>query len=352
MLAAYIDAYGGAEKLIVGERPDPTPGPDDLLVSVCAASVNPLDFKIREGKVKALLPYKFPLILGNDLAGTVKAVGANVTRFRVGDRIVARLGKERIGAFAELALVQEAHAALAPNGSDLAQSAGLPLAGLTAWQALFELGQLQPGQTLLVHAATGGVGHLAVQLGKWKGAKVVVTASARNEARCRQWGADQVIDYRTQRFEDHVAEADVVLDTLGDEVLLRSIAITRKGGHVISIAALPTPDVARAWGAGGLTTFALGFMTGKERKAAEKRGVHYHYLFMRPDGAQLAELVKLVDAGTLRVHIDRRYSLREAPAAVAHVEGGHALGKVLVLGSQAAPERVEATTRFRVPVIK
>ena len=331
MLAAYIEAYGGPERLRVGTMPEPSPGAHDLLVDVAAASVNPIDFKLRQGKVKSMMRFDFPLILGNDLSGTVRATGSAVTRFKVGDRIIARLGKTRIGAFAEQALVTETDAARAPSTIDLTDAAALPLAGLTAWQALFELGQLSAGQTLLVHAGAGGVGHLALQLGRWKGARVITTASAKNRERCLQLGADEVIDYRSTRFDQVMRTADVVLDSQGGDTLLRSIAITRPGGHVISIAAMPTPAVARAWGVGAPLTWILAFLTRPERAAAKARGVNYHFLFMRPDGAQLAELVKLVDAGLLRPEIDQRYPLAEAAAALAYVEAGHAAGKVLVV---------------------
>lgn len=331
MLAAYINRYGGPAVLQVGDLPDPTPGPSDLLVDVAAASVNPIDFKIRDGKAKALLPFGFPLILGNDLSGTVRAVGSAVTRYKAGDRIVARLGKSRIGAFAERALVAEGDAALAPGHIDLIDAAGLPLAGLTAWQALFEMGQLQAGQTVLIHAGAGGVGHLALQLARWKGARVITTASAKNRERCLALGADEVIDYRSTAFDAALRDVDVVLDTQGGDTLLRSIAIARPGGHVISITAMPTPEVARSWGAKPPVTWVLGFLTRRERAAARARGVHYHYLFMRPDGALLGELVKLVDAGRLKPIVDRRYPLKEAAAALAHVEAGHAVGKVLVV---------------------
>jgi alcohol dehydrogenase len=331
MKAAYIDRYGGPGELHVGEQPVPEPGAHDLLVKVAAASVNPIDFKLREGKVKALLPYRLPLILGNDLSGTVVRVGTAVTRFQPGDTIVARLGKERIGAFADMALVAEQDAASAPTNIPLVDAAGLPLAGLTAFQALFELAQLKAGQTLLVHAGAGGVGHLALQLGRAAGARVIATASAKNRQRCLSLGADDVIDYRAERFDERLRDVDVVLDTQGGETLLRSIAIARPGGHVVSITALPTPEVAAAWHVTWPLRLALRFLTRKERGLAKRRGVHYHYLFMRPDGAQLAELVRRVDAGTLRVLIDRRYALAEAPQALAYVEAGHAAGKVLIV---------------------
>jgi alcohol dehydrogenase len=331
MLAAYITRYGGPAVLQIGELPEPTPGPGDLLVDVAAASVNPLDFKLRDGKVKSMLPFAFPLILGNDLSGTVRAVGAAVSRFKPGDRIVARLGKSRIGAFSQIALVAETDAASAPTSLDLVDAAALPLAALTAWQALFEMGRLQPGQTVLIHAGAGGVGHFALQLARWKGARVITTASERNRERCLALGADTVIDYRSTRFDDSLRDVDVVLDTQGGDTLLRSIAITRPGGHVISITALPTPEVARAWGMKPPLTWILGFLTRRERGAARARGVNYHYLFMRPDGKLLGELVALVDAGVLKPMIDRRYPLAEAAAAIAHVEAGHAVGKVLVV---------------------
>ncbi len=331
MLAAYIERYGSPDRLIVGEQPVPAPGANDLLVDVAAASVNPIDFKLRDGKLKALMPLPMPLILGNDLSGTVRSVGQKVTRFQAGDRIVARLDKKRIGAFAQQAIVGESEAAMAPKSLDLIDAAGLPLAGLTAWQALFELGQLQSGQRLLVHAGAGGVGHLALQLGRWRGARVIATASERNRERCMALGADEVIDYRTQRFERVVDAVDVVLDTQGGDTLLRSIAITRPGGHVISISAMPTPAVVREWGVGAPLTWILSWLTRKERAAAKARGVNYHYLFMRPDGAMLAKLVELVDAGSLKPLIDKHYPLTEAAAAIAQVEAGHTVGKVLIV---------------------
>jgi alcohol dehydrogenase len=331
MRAAYIRRYGGPEVLEVAELAEPVPGEHDLLVDVAAASINPIDFKLRQGKVRSLMPLAFPIVLGNDLSGVVRAVGPGVTRFKPGDPVVARLGKDRIGALAERALVAEDDAAAAPSTLALADAAALPLAGLTAWQALFELGCLERGQRVLIHAGAGGVGHFALQLARWKGAEVITTASARNRERCLALGADQVIDYRTTRFDEVLADLDVVLDTQGGETLLRSIAITRPGGHVISISALPTPEVARQWGASRPLSWVLAWLTRRERRAARQRGVHYHYLFMRPDGALLGELVRLVDAGRLRPVIDRRYPLAEAAAALAHVEAGHAAGKVLVL---------------------
>jgi len=331
MRAAYITGYGGPEKMVIGDLPEPVPGPLDLLVQVAGASINPVDFKIRQGKLKALMPLTFPAVLGNDLSGTVMAVGSAVRAFKEGDRIVARLGKDRIGAFAERALVAQSDAALAPSNMDLIDAAGLPLAGLTAWQALFEYGRLEAGQHLLVHAGAGGVGHLALQLGRWKGAKVSTTASSRNRAHCIGWGADLVVDYHSQRFEQRIELVDVALDTLGGEVLRRTIKHTRAGGRVISIAALPTPEVIREWGGSHTLSWLLALLTWRERSLARARDVEYRYLFMRPDGAGLAKLVELVDAGHLEVAIERRYPLSEALVAMAHVESGRTVGKVVLV---------------------
>ncbi|MGQ0802054.1 MAG: NADP-dependent oxidoreductase [Pseudomarimonas sp.] len=331
MRAAYLTGYGGPEKLVLGELPEPVPGPLDLLVQVAGASINPVDFKIRQGKLKSLMALSFPAVLGNDLSGTVLAVGSAVRNFKPGDQVVARLGKDRIGAFAERALVAQSDAALAPASIDLVDAAGLPLAGLTAWQALFEYGRLEAGQHLLVHAGAGGVGHLALQLGRWKGAKVSTTASSRNRARCIGWGADLVVDHHSQKFEQRIEPVDVALDTLGGEVLRRTIKHTRVGGRVISIAALPTPQVMREWGGPPALAWVLTLLTWRERALARSRDVEYRYLFMRPDGAGLAKLVELVDADHLEVVIERRYPLSEALAAMAHVESGRTVGKVVLV---------------------
>ena len=200
---------------------------------VRAASVNPVDYKIRDGGVKVLIPYSFPLILGNDLAGDVEAVGPGVTKFKVGDAIYSRLDKDRIGAIAEYALVRESAAAKKPARLDYVQAASVPLVGLTAWQALIDLAQLQAGQKVLIHAGSGGVGTFAIQLAKHLGAQVATTASAKNHALVKSLGADVAIDYKTTRFEEVARDQDVVFDTQAGETLLRSfdaVKIGRRGG--------------------------------------------------------------------------------------------------------------------------
>ncbi len=330
MKAACIARYGGPGVLELRDLPTPVPGPGDLLVKVRAASVNPVDFKIRQGKTRALLPYRFPLVLGNDLAGEVVAVGAGVGKFRPGDAIFARLDKQRIGAFAEQALVREEHAAALPPGLDFSEAASLPLAGLTAWQALMDLADLQPGQKVLIHAGSGGVGSLAIQIAKARGAFVATTAGARNLDLVRSLGADLAIDYAKERFEDVVRDYDAVFDTLAGEVQHRSFGVLKLGGILVDVAGMPTAAFARRWGLNPVLVLALAWMTRKSTALARRRGVRHEYLFMEPDGKQLEELSALVGAGKLRPVIERVFPFERIAEAIAEVEGGHANGKVVV----------------------
>ena len=246
MKALAIRRYKAPMEIM--DLPRPEPGAGDLLVRVRAASVNPLDYKIRSGGVKVLIPYSFPLILGNDLAGDVEAVGAGVTKFNVGDAVYSRLDKDRIGAIAEYALMRESAAAKKPTRLDYVQAASVPLVGLTAWQALIDLAHLQAGQKVLIHAGSGGVGTLAIQLAKHLGAQVATTASAKNHTLVRSLGADLAIDYKTARFEEVAREQDVVFDTQGGETLLRSFDATKSGGVVVTVGGRPDATFARAWG--------------------------------------------------------------------------------------------------------
>jgi NADPH:quinone reductase-like Zn-dependent oxidoreductase len=330
MKAAFIRRYGGPQVLELGELPVPIQGPDDLLVEVRAASVNPIDFKIRAGQTKVVLPYKFPLILGNDLSGVVKAVGSRVTRFKPGDEIYARLDKDRIGSFAEVALVRESAAAFKPTNITHAEAASLALVGLTCWQAFVEIARLERGQKVLVHAGSGGVGTFAIQFAHHLGAVVATTTSTRNVDLVKQLGADVVIDYKTQRFEDVCRDQNVVFDTLGGETLHRSFAVTRRGGVIVSIAGVPDAKWAKAYGLNPLLVFVLGFMTRKTARLARRHGVRFEYLFMRADGRQLAEIAKLVERGTLRPVIDKVFPLDRIHEAMAYSESGRARGKIVI----------------------
>jgi alcohol dehydrogenase len=328
--AALIDRYGDNSRVRLADIPVPAIGPDDLLVKVHAASVNPVDTKIRDGKLKVLIRYRMPLVLGNDLAGTVTAIGANVTRFKVGDPIYARMDKQRIGAFAEYAAVPEAVAAPKPANLTFEEAASLPLVGLTAWQALLDIGRLQAGQKVLIHAGSGGVGTFAIQLARHLGAKVYTTVGRRNFELVKQLGADVAIDYRSERFEDVARDCDVVLETLGDALLLRSFASVRRGGVVVSIGNTPTAAFARGWGLSPLLVFVIGLMSRKAMAAARARGARYEYLFMRAEGEQLRQIAGLVEAGVIRPVIDRVFPLQAVKDALAYSESGRATGKVVI----------------------
>ena len=253
-----------------------------------------------------------------------------MTRFAPGDAVFARMDKRRIGAFAELAVVAEADAALKPANLSHTEAAAVPLAGLTAWQALFEIGGLTAGQKVLIHAGSGGVGTFAIQLARHAGATVATTAGARNAELVRSLGADIVIDYQAQRFEDVVSGQDLVFDTQAGDIRHRSFAVLRRGGVLVSIAGKPDGRLVREFGLNPLLGVLLDFLNRKTLRLAKRHGVRYEYLFMHPSGEQLEEIGRLLAAGSVKPVIDRVFPLEQAREALAHVEAGHATGKVVV----------------------
>jgi NADPH:quinone reductase-like Zn-dependent oxidoreductase len=328
MKALAIRRYKAPMEMM--ELPRPAPGPGDLLVRVRAASVNPIDYKIRDGAVKVLLPFSFPLILGIDLAGDVEAIGPGVTKFKVGDAIYSRLGNERIGAFAEYALVRESDAAKKPARLDYVQAASLPLVGLTAWQALIDLAHLQAGQKVLIHGGSGGVGTLAIQLAKHLGAHVATTASAKNHALVKSLGADLAIDYKTTRFEEVAKDQGVILDTQAGDTLLRSFEAAKPGGIVVTLGGRPDGKFARAWGLSLPLVWILGFLNRKVDRLAREKSVRFEYLFMHASGEQLEKLGALVDQGVIKPIVDKTFPLEAATEAISYVESGRAVGKVVI----------------------
>jgi alcohol dehydrogenase len=330
MKAALIDRYGGNDLVKVADIAVPAMGPKDVLVRVHAASVNPLDVKIRDGKLKALLRYRFPLVLGNDLSGVVTDVGAQVTRFKKGDAIYARLDKDRIGAFAEFAVVREGAAALKPANVTFEEAASLPLVALTAWQALVEIGKLGPRQRVLIHAGSGGVGSVAIQLARHLGAMIFTTVGERNMELARRLGADVPIDYRRARFEDVAKDCDVVLDSAGGDTLVRCFDCVKPGGVVVSIGPTPSKAFAKSWGFNPIIVLAIGLMSRKVTAAARDHDARFEYLFMRADGEQLAEIARLVERGVIKPLIERVFPLAQVREALAHSESGRATGKVVI----------------------
>ncbi|MDB5216246.1 MAG: zinc-containing alcohol dehydrogenase [Myxococcaceae bacterium] len=330
MKAFALDRYGAPDVLTLRDFPEPEPGPTDLLVEIRAASVNPVDFKIRSGGVKVLVKDRFPLVLGCDCSGVVVRVGEAVTKFAVGDEVFARLSKERIGTFCERTLIDEAVAARKPANLSHVEAASIPLVGVTAWQALVEIAKLAPGQRVLVHAGSGGLGTFAIQLARHLGATVVTTASAKNRELLTRLGAHQVVDYKTERFEDVVAPCDVVFDTQGGETLERSFAVVKPGGVVVTVGGNPDAKFGKAWGLNPVLVLVLRFMMRKVTRLAKEKNVHFEYLFMRPDGEQLAAVCALLESGTIVPVLDRTFPFDATKEAVAYVEAGRSVGKVVI----------------------
>ena len=330
MKAFLIDRYGKKETGHIDDVPTPALRDDDVLIRVHAASVNALDTKIRRGEFKVILPYRLPLILGNDLAGTVERVGAGVFQFKPGDEVYARPDDDRIGTFAEFIAVSAASVALKPHNLTMVEAASLPLVALTTWQALVETAQLKPGQKVFIQAGSGGVGTVAIQLAKHLGAFVATTTSTPNVAWVKDLGADVVIDYRQQDFATALRDYDVVLNSLGKDELERSLQILKPGGHLISISGPPTPTFATVRGLAWPLKQIMRLLSRGIRSKAKRKGVTYSFVFMRADGAQLGTITSLVESGVIVPVIDRVFPFEDTQGALAHVESGRAKGKVVV----------------------
>ncbi|MCS3608120.1 NADP-dependent oxidoreductase [Erwinia rhapontici] len=330
MKAFIIEGYGSKNGGRIADRPEPELRADDVLIRVQATSVNLLDAKIRKGEFRLILPYKLPLILGNDVAGVVVSVGPEVTRFRSGDPVYARPAQQRIGTFAQYIAVNENDLALIPDNLSREEAASLPLVSLTAWQVLVETAKLKKGQKVLIHAGSGGVGTIAIQLAKHLGAFVATTTSTANVAWVKALGADVVIDYKTQDFATLLHDYDVVLNSLGGDVLAKSLQVLKPGGQLISISGPPTPAFATEQGLSWGLKQVMRLLSFRIRKQAKRRGIRYSFVFMRASGAQLSEISALVEAGVIKPVVDRVFPFAEIKEALAYVETGRAKGKVVV----------------------
>jgi len=331
MRALVLSRYGGPEHTALTDVPQPSPRTGELLVRVHAAGLNPVDFKTRAGALKIIHNYPLPIVMGNELSGVVEAVGPGVMRFAKGDRVFARVNKDIMGAFAEYAVVHEDHAARMPTSLDFPSAAAVPLAALTALQALRDELRLSADERIFIPGATGGVGTFAIQIAKLLGAHVATTASPRGEALVKRLGADVVIDYSRERFEYKLSGYDCAFDLLGGDTLTRLWSVLKPGGRVVSIAGMPEPVTARkdlGRGSGLAALFWVASLTTRLRAA--RHGLSYRYLFMHPSGADLAYLASLIDAKKLEVVIDRVFSFSEAKEAMAYLETGHAKGKVVL----------------------
>ena len=277
-----------------------------------------------------LLPYRLPLILGNDVAGIVVRVGSRVRRFKVGDEVYARPDAARIGAFAELIAMNEDAVAHKPKALSMDEAASIPLVALTAWQVLVERANLKKGQKVLIHAGSGGVGTIAIQLAKHLGAFVATTTSTANADWVKRLGADVVINYSKDDFENVLQGYDVVLNSLGADVLARSIRALKPGGNLISISGPPDPALAKDIGASWFVRQVMRLLSYRIRKKANRRGVSYSFLFMRASGDQLHEIGSLIDSGAIQPVVDQVFPFASTNEAMAYVDKGRAKGKVVV----------------------
>ena len=344
MRAFVIDRYKAS--LRPAEVPEPVVGEHDVLVRVDAAGVNQLDEKIRTGEFRQFLRYRFPLTLGHDVAGSVVRVGSRVERFAPGDAVYARPRDGRIGTFAEAIAVDESDVSLAPTSIGVLEAASLPLVALTAWQALVERGNVQPGQKVLIHGGSGGVGTIAIQLAKHLGAHVATTASAANAQFVRDLGADEVIDYGAQTSKTPLRDYDLVLDSLGGENLEKSLRVLAPGGKAIGIAGPPDPAFARSAGMNPLLRLVVAGLSRRVRQLARARGVAYEFLWMRTSGDQLGQIAALVDQGVLRPVVAEVHTFADTPRVLAGISGRRIRGKavIAVTGGIATAEHRTAAT--------
>ncbi|MCC0804982.1 NADP-dependent oxidoreductase [Methylobacterium sp. W2] len=330
MKAFILDRYRKKQPLRLGDMPEPTIGTGDVLIEIRAAGLNVLDAKIRNGEFKLLLPYTPPFVLGHDLAGSVIRVGSEVRGFQVGDEVYARPRDGRIGTLAERIAVDPADLALKPKNLSMAEAASIPLVGLTAWQVLVERAKVKPGDKVLIHAGSGGVGTFAIQLAKHLGATVATTTSAANADLVKSLGADVVVDYTRQDFDTVLSGYDIVLSSLDGDIFRKSLTVLKPGGRLISISGPPDPGFAKAQGLNWFLTQVMRLLSLGIRRQARARGVDYSFLFMRANGAQLAQIAALVEAGTIRPVMDRVVPFEAASDALTELEAGRSKGKVVV----------------------
>ncbi|WP_074401662.1 NADP-dependent oxidoreductase [Carnobacterium divergens] len=309
MKAVVIENYGGKDQLKEMEVPMPKPTAHQVIVKEMATSINPIDWKLREGYLQQMMDWEFPIILGWDVAGVISEVGSDVTDWKVGDKVFARPETTRFGTYAEYTAVDDHLVAKIPENVTFEEAGAVPLAGLTAWQALFDYGDLKAGETVLIHAGAGGVGTYAIQLAKNKGAKVITTASEKNKALLLSLGADQVIDYHTENFVDLLKDVDVVFDTMGGDIQKNSFKVLKPHtGRMVSIV--------------GETDSAL----------SKEHDIAFHNIWLKPDGKQLAQIADLMEAGKVKSVIGATFLFSQQGIYDAHAlsETHHAVGKIVI----------------------
>lgn len=330
MKALTFQRYGRLPDIGFSEVEPPTLQPDEMLVQVHAAAVNPIDNLVTAGTFKPILHFTFPATLGSDLAGLVVAVGSRVTRFKPGDEVYASLFDSGKGSLAEFAAVPESAAALKPPHLDFVQAASVPMVALTAWQAMTERLQLRPGQRVFIPAGSGGIGTMAIQLAHHLGAQVGTTVSAGNVELVRSLGADEIVDYKAQDFSQVLSGYDAVLGTVKGESIEKSLNILQPGGRIVSLVGPLDARFAEARKLNVILKLVFGLMSRQLIQRSRQKQIDYGFLFVRPDGAQLARIGELLSAGSIRPVIDKVFPFDQAKEALAYLALGRAKGKVVV----------------------
>lgn len=330
MKALILKRYSKADQLSFADIQRPTIKPDEILVQVKAVGLNPIDYMIPKGAFKPILKFQLPATMGSDLAGVVVEVGNRVTRFRRGDYVYASIFDSGNGSLAEYAVVAESAAAIKPQKLDFIQAASVPMVGLTSWQAIKERAHIKPGQKVFIPAGSGGIGTFAIQLAVYLGAKVGTTTSTGNVNLVRDLGATEVIDYKKQEFEQILKDYDVVLGTIRGDSIEKSLQILKPNSNIVSLIGPPDAAFAHKRGMNFFMKLVFGLISSQIIRKASKRDIKYSFLFVHPDGNQLTEIGKIIDAGHIVPVIDKVFSFEQTKEALAYLEEGRAKGKVVV----------------------
>lgn len=327
MKALAIENYGKKPNFL--DFPMPKINNDEVLVEIYAASINPLDTKIRKGELKLLLKYKMPLILGNDFSGKIVEVGTSVTKFKVGDEVYGRPRANKMGTFTEYLSVNQEDIALKPKNLSFEEAASIPLVGLTSYQALHDILRIEKGHKILIHAGSGGVGTFAIQLAKHMGAFVTTTASDGSDL-VKSLGADKVINYKTERFEHSIHDYNAVLDTIGGATLEKSFVTLKKGGKIVSISGIPNGRFAKENGFSSFKKTLFSIASHKLTKLEKKHNVQYTFLFMKHSGEQLKILTEMLESEVIEPTLDKIFIFEDAQKALEYAETGRAKGKIIL----------------------
>lgn len=330
MKALILKRYGKTDQLEFKDIPRPTIKPNEILVQIYAVGLNPIDYMIPKGNFKPIIKLELPVVMGSDLAGVVVEVGNIVTRFKPGDAVFASIFDLGNGSLAEFAAVPESAAAIKPLNLDFVQAASIPMVGLTSWQALKERASLMPGQKVFIPAGSGGIGTFAIQLAKRLGAIVGTTTSTANVDLVKRLGADEIVDYKKQEFEDVLKDYDVVLGTVRGDGIEKSLQILKSKSSIVSLIGPPDAAFARARGMNFFMKILFSLISAKIIRLARKRGIEYSFMFVNPDGRQLAEIGKLLEMEHIIPVIDKVVTFDQTKEALAYLEDGRAKGKVVV----------------------